>query len=218
MFLPLHALLGFGVLITSAAVAYPGGTWRDPARPGFSFWHNFWCDLLSSPAINGEPNWLGAILARLAFALFAYALFRFWPLAAQRAGVTGAGESTGARLGRFGAFALLAVALVPSATSEIAHGVAVVVSASASLVALGTLLPGLFRRGERSAAMLGVSTLLVALVCLIQYVYQGAFAASGDPGWLAGMQKVTTALLLAFMVRLLIREPSTVQPEPRGHA
>jgi hypothetical protein len=98
---------------------------------------------------------------------------------------------------------LLAVAWVPAATSEVVHGVAVVASAGSSVVAVGLLLPGLVRRGERGAACLGLATLFAAVLCLGQYVYQGC--GGGDATWLAGMQKVTTACLLAFMVQLLVR-------------
>lgn len=199
----LRALLAFGVLITSSALAYPGGTWRERSRPGFSFWHNFWCDLLSTRALDGQPNLLGAGLSRAAFVCFALALFQFWPLVAARA--EPARPSPSARLiGRFGAASLLAVALVPAATSQLLHGIAVVTSAGASLVAVSVLLPGLLRRRERAAALLAVATLAVSLLCLGQYVYQGCLGGGGG-AWLAGMQKIATALLLAFMVQVSMR-------------
>jgi len=193
--------MAFGVLLTSAAVAYPGGTWHEPGRVGFSFWNNFWCDLLSSRALNGEANALGAALARAAFALFAYALHRFWPLAVARAHASGAALHA-TPIGRFGAGCLLAVALVPAASSQVVHGVAVVVSAGTSLVAIGLLLRGLQRSGQVGALQLGSATILVALLCLGQYVHQGC-CGGRDASWLAGMQKITTIFLLAFMVRLL---------------
>lgn len=209
--LVVRALFAFGVLVSTAAVTYPGGTWLRRASVGFSFWNNFWCDLLSTRALNGQSNLLGAVLARAAFACFALALFGFWPLACSLARSTAfdAAHANPERphalargAGRFGALSLLLVAVVPAATSELIHGVAVVVSAGASLAAVSLLLPGLVRCGEHKAAWLAVATLVVFVVCLVDYVSRGAL---GGAAWLAGAQKIATALLLAFMVHVLMR-------------
>jgi hypothetical protein len=200
-------LFAFGALLSAAALAYPGGTWEEPAREGFSFWHNFWCDLLHIEAVNGQSNVLGSGLARLAFLCFAFALYRFWPLAAACAGPQRALQSA-QRLGRFGALTLLAVALIPSAISELVHAIAVVTSAGASLTAVGMLLRPLIRRGERVTAALAAVTVAVALLCLTQYVYQGC-GGGESASWLAGMQKITTFGLLALMVRVLVRTHAT---------
>lgn len=192
-------LLAFGIFITAAAISYPGGTWEDPASIGFSFWHNFWCDLLGTVALNGRPNLRGALLARSAFVCFAVALFRFWPLVVRFAGRSPASVSE--RLGTFGASALMAAALVPAALSQILHGLAVVLSAACSVAAVVPIIPAVWRRGAASAALLGSAAVALAAVCVLQYVYQGF---SGDAaGWLAGMQKITTAFLLAFILQVL---------------
>lgn len=196
-----RALLAFATLISAAALAYPGGTWTEPTRAGFSFWHNFWCDLLSTTAIDGNSNVVGAVLARLSFVCFAFALYRFWPLATAHAQLR---APLARRAGRFGALALLAVALVPSSSSELLHGIAVVSSAGAQVFAVALLIAPLLARGERASALLALCTLSVALLCLAQYVRQGCFD-TGAATWLAGMQKVTTLILLAFMLRVLLR-------------
>jgi hypothetical protein len=199
-----RALFAFGVLVSAAAAVYPGGTWLRRRSPGFSFWNNFWCDLLSTRALNGQDNLLGASLARAAFGCFALALFQFWPLVALRANPER--PHTVARgIGRLGASCLLAVAVVPAATSQLVHGIAVVLSAGASLAAVCLLLPGLVRRREYTAAWLATATLAVFVVCLGQYVSQGVWGGGGG-AWLAGAQKIATALLLAFMVHVLMRE------------
>jgi hypothetical protein len=195
------ALLAFSALISAAALAYPGGTWTEPTREGFSFWHNFWCDLLSTTAIDGRPNVAGALLARLAFVCFAFALYRFWPVAAVHAPRR---APTVRRAGRLGALALLAVAVVPSSTSELLHGIAVVSSAGAQVIAVALLIAPLLARRERASALLALATLSIALLCLAQYVRQGCFETGAAP-WLAGMQKVTTLFLLGFMGRVLLR-------------
>lgn len=197
--LVLRALAVFGLLITSAALVYPGGTWWEPTRRGFSFWHNFWCDLLSTEALDGESNLLGSVLARAAFASFALALLKFWPLAIACAQARS--DHPARTLGKLGALGLLAVALVPASNSQIAHGVAVVSATGASLIAVSMLLPRLQRVGAKVAAGFGFATVLSALVCLAQYVHQGCFGGA-DARWLAGAQKITSGLLIAFMVRL----------------
>lgn len=197
------ALIAFGLLLSCAALSYPGGSFAQPQAADFSFWHNFWCDLLSTHAPNGAPNVLGSTLARLAFACFAYALFRFWPMVAAHTHAAPLARGS-ERLGRFGACALLAVALVPSSHSELVHGVAVVASAGASAGAALLLVRPLWRGGERTSAWLGLLTVALALLCLAQYVRQGLGGHAAT--WLAGMQKITTIGLLALMVHVLARE------------
>lgn len=203
-----RSLFAFGVLISSAAWAYPGGTWRSRASPGFSFWQNFWCDLLSTQALNGQPSWLAAALARAAFACFAFSLYRFWPLAVERAALANPDPAARSappaqKAGQLGAASLLAVALVPAATSQLLHAIAVLLSTGSSLLGVSLLLRGLWRQGERLAALLGLGTLAVSGLCLALYVLQGL--SHTDVAALAGLQKIATALLLAFMVQLLLR-------------
>lgn len=192
----------FGIAITASALTYPGGSWQARHAIGYSFWHNFWCDLLSTRALNGADNLVGSLLSRAAFVAFAVALARFWPLAVALSGPSGAAKRAH-RLGMVGAASLLAVAVVPAASSQLVHGIAVVVSAGCSITGVMLLIRSLARRGERGAASLAGAVALTTLVCLAQYVYQGF--TSDEATWLAGMQKITTAFLLAFMVQLTAR-------------
>lgn len=196
-------LLLFGLLISAAAVVYPGGDWQGRPSLGYSFWHNFWCDLLSARALNGQSNVAGSVLSRLAFACFAMALQRFWPLAIALSGPSAA-ATVAHRLGGLGAVSLLVVAVVPAATSQLIHGVAVVISAGCSIAGVMLLLRGLLRQREHAAASLGGAVALTTIVCLAQYMYQG-FGEHDAASWLAGMQKITTAFLLAFMLQLVSR-------------
>ena len=208
-----RSLLAFGVLITASALSYPGGTWRSRASPGFSFWQNFWCDLLSTEALNGQPSWLAAGLSRAAFACFALALYRFWPLAAERASPA-LPSPVAQRAGKLGAACLLAVALVPAASSQLLHALAVLLSTGGSLFGVSLLLRGLLRQRERMAALLGLATLLISGLCLALYVFQGV--AGTDVRSLAGLQKIATAALLAFMAQLSLRAHSTRPCKPVG--
>jgi hypothetical protein len=194
-------LLGFLGCVLASARLYPGGTWSDPQALGFSFWQNFWCDLLSPVAIGGGDHLLGSFLARAGFACFALCMWRFWPLAAA---FSGNAQSTAwaARLGKAGAVALVGVSLVPSMRSEELHAVLVTLSAGAGIVAALLLLPALWPRTDRLTRLLGTLLVLSSTVTLLQYLRQGITRAN-YADWLAGSQKIASACMLLWMARLL---------------
>jgi len=53
---PIGGILVFACLYAVAANLYPGGSQHDPHAAGFSWRHNYWCNLLTERAINGEMN------------------------------------------------------------------------------------------------------------------------------------------------------------------
>jgi hypothetical protein len=191
----LSAFLG---TIWFATRLYPGGTWFDASSPGFSFWGNFWCDLLHPVSFNGLPNERGMWCAKLAFGLFAAALFRFWPLAARLSECAQVRRSTEA-FGIAGALILLLVTLFSSRSDPLLHAVFVVLSSLLGVLAASVLSLALFRTSNW--LMRGVSLLMIgsALLNLAQYVRQSWGA---EPArWLAGTQKLTTVLLIGFMLQ-----------------
>jgi hypothetical protein len=52
----LVSLAAFWLLHTLAAFRYSGGTWSNPASPGYAFWDNYLCDVATRTALNGSPN------------------------------------------------------------------------------------------------------------------------------------------------------------------
>ena len=56
LFAPIISIGLFLLLYVIAAANYPGGSWLDAKQQGFSFWHNYLCDLLDQYAINGALN------------------------------------------------------------------------------------------------------------------------------------------------------------------
>lgn len=194
------AILLFGFLgsLALSARLYPGGTWFDIDSVGFSFWGNFWCDLLHTPALNGAANERGAHWARIAFWLFAAALLRFWPLAARlspRAGARRWVESSGVA----GALALVLVTLFSSRDDPVLHALFVVTSALLGVLAACVLALSMYARASLATRALALALIASAAVSLVQYLRQGAGAEPAE--WLAGAQKVTTLALLAFMLR-----------------
>jgi hypothetical protein len=195
----------FLITIWLAAYLYPGGTWFDRQSPGFSFWGNFWCDLLHERSFNRLPNTNSLWLARGAFWVFAFALMRFWPLAAQLV------EGDVLRrwivsIGLCGALMLLLVTMFSSRSEPLLHGVFVVSSALLGVIAATVLSLAMFREADRLTRALSLGLISSALFSLGQYVSQGFGAAAAQ--WLAGAQKITTLFLLAFMLRciLLLRQ------------
>lgn len=53
---PTAGFVLFTLLYIIAAALYPGGSEADRATPGFSWLHNYWCDLLETHAENGQIN------------------------------------------------------------------------------------------------------------------------------------------------------------------
>ena len=55
-YLPTISVALFVVLYMISSAYYPGGSYAFPEQEGFSWTYNYWCNLLSKYAINGELN------------------------------------------------------------------------------------------------------------------------------------------------------------------
>jgi membrane-associated HD superfamily phosphohydrolase len=77
LLLPLSGMALFVLLYIIAAINYPGGSWAFIDQNGFSFWHNYLCDLLDEYAINGELN-TARFFARAALAVLCVSLILLW--------------------------------------------------------------------------------------------------------------------------------------------
>jgi len=76
---PLFGTLLFVWLYVLAAFFYPGGSQQDKNAKGFSWMHNYWCNLLNETAMNGQPNTARPI-ALSSLVLLCLALMSFWVL------------------------------------------------------------------------------------------------------------------------------------------
>ena len=54
--IPVYGILAFFILYIVATFYYSGGSQQDMHSIGFSWLHNYWCNLLNDKAINGEVN------------------------------------------------------------------------------------------------------------------------------------------------------------------
>jgi len=76
-FLPFVGMGLFILFYLVAASRYPGGSWADPSQVGFSWRHNYLCDLLDTQALNGELN-VGRYWARVALGVLCAGLLLLW--------------------------------------------------------------------------------------------------------------------------------------------
>lgn len=77
--LPAVGIVLFILLYVAAAILYPGGSDADKFAPGFSWKHNYWCELMNTHAQNGQSN-NGRSLALAAMAVLIISLVSFWLL------------------------------------------------------------------------------------------------------------------------------------------
>jgi len=69
----------FIILYIIAALLYPGGSGTDKTAIGYSWTNNYWCNLLSEKAINGQTNTARPVAVTAMVILF-LSLSTFWIL------------------------------------------------------------------------------------------------------------------------------------------
>jgi len=77
MLIPIVGIIVFLALYIWAATLYPGGSNIDKTSEGFSWLHNYWCDLMGTKAKNGNPNTAQSIALSAMF-LLCMSLVIFW--------------------------------------------------------------------------------------------------------------------------------------------
>jgi hypothetical protein len=78
---PMIGILVFALLYIIATTLYPGGNQANANAIGFSWLHNYWCNLLNEKAINGAVNTARPV-ALIAMMALCIALASFWYLLA----------------------------------------------------------------------------------------------------------------------------------------
>ena len=77
--LPFFGIVIFFLLYLVATFYYPGGNQIDKYATGFSWYQNYWCNLLNEKAINGKPN-TAKPFAMVALMVLSLSLIIFWYL------------------------------------------------------------------------------------------------------------------------------------------
>jgi hypothetical protein len=193
-------VVGFVALSALAAVAYPGGTYCEPAAERYRFLGNYFCDLTAPVTLRGADNRVSANLTRAAFACFALATAPFFWLL----GGLSFRPSLVRALGLVAAFATLGLAWLPSRAGANLHASAVFGATIPGLVAAALGIAGAFRspdrrRAVRLSAWLGAMTFVFAAADVAGYAHAVATDGGCVP-WLPALQKLTALVLLSWML------------------
>lgn len=186
--IPLIGIVLFTGLYGCATVAYPGGSHADVTAPGFSWQHNYWCDLLSDPAKNGSANPARPI-ALTAMLVLCGALTVFWYSVPALFRLS----RTGVRVVQGSGMASM---LVSAFVFTPYHDAVINVASGLGAVALIGTFAGLYRSGQYNLlAMGGIATLLMGVN---QFIYQTGRYLSTLPV----VQKATFVVVLFWVVLL----------------
>jgi hypothetical protein len=193
--LPVASVLAFVVLYLAAAWLYPGGSRVDPTSSGFSWVHNYWCDLLDATTYGGQPNPARPV-ARAAMAILCGGLGVLWMATPRLFRPRRAVRSWVVRIAGVGC------ALVTPWVGMGFHDLAVRVAGALGAIAFGTTLTAL--PGESRALRAGGATVL-ALVAANYFIWETRIGLV----FLAPIQKVVFAGFLAWVVVLALRLRAT---------
>lgn len=166
---PVIGSIVFVLCYVVAAFLYPGGS-QAGAGNGFSWVHNYWCNLLAETAVNGAPNPARPV-AIAGMAVLVTAVMSFWYIYSGHAAL----KKLQQRLIRFaGTASMLAVIFLSSAC----HDTVINISASFGLIAMVAIMKSLhdlgwkklFYAGTGIPVLVGANNLLYYNPDLIAYL------------------------------------------------
>lgn len=181
----------FGLLYLLAAYQYPGGSNADRVAVGFSWQHNYWCDLLSTAGKNGAANSARPI-ALTAMLVLCGSLAVFWWLLPHL-------YSAQTRFVRLSQWAGVLSMFVVLFIGTPYHDIVMNAAGCFGLVALITTFLGLYR--SRLFALVAFGIFCMLLILLNNYVYYSHQLIA----YLPVIQKITFVLFLLWIV-LINRE------------
>lgn len=185
---PLAGILVFVCLYTLAAARYPGGSYAKPGQEGFSFMHNYLCDLLDEEAINGELN-PARFFARWSLGVLCASLLILWYQLPKIF------KSSGWKVFLIRAFGMLSLGTLIF-LAEDTHDRTVRIAGIFGVMALLGFSIELYMAGYRKLFLLAVMNLLIFL--LNYYIYEtGTYRMA-----LPVIQKFTFLLFLLWFILL----------------
>ncbi|MBO9591532.1 MAG: hypothetical protein J7599_01400 [Niabella sp.] len=194
--LPVAGVLLFVLLYIIATFFYPGGSQANKNAPGFSWLHNYWCNLLNNQAVNGQLNpakwWarVGMAVLGATFCIFWWQFFYYTGFSkAARAAITGCGAMAMV-LGMF--------------LSSAAHDVLVILSSVLGFIAMAFTFAGLFRLKWHGLFRLGILNILLVLLNNLCYYTPSLIYL------LPLVQKITFLLFLVWVCLICFRMRSAV--------
>ncbi|WP_375446854.1 hypothetical protein [uncultured Fibrella sp.] len=191
MLVPLLGIGTFLVLFLLATYLYPGGSQADKQAVGFSWLHNYWCNLLNVYAMNGQPN-LARPVALAAMSVLCISLSIFWyflPLLftfSQRGSLLIRSTGIGSMLSALFIFTNF-------------HDLVINIAGFLGLITLTGTFIGLYKCRLIKLLWLGIGCLLLMVVN--NYIYY----TSDSLYYLPLVQKVTFAFVLLWISLLTIQ-------------
>ena len=194
--LPVAGVVCYALLYFIAALLYPGGTHEHPASKGYSWTENYWCNLLSENAINGQPNPASPV-AFFAMVIVCLSVLMFWWLIISFSDL----QSGVKRLLKACALLSMAISIFiftpyHDAVINVAGGFGVIVLIACYYI--------LYKRNDRMLFLYGIFTFLLMVVNNIMY-HGGWFH------WLPVVQKFTIFFFLLWIVLVCIKQKSYLQ-------
>lgn len=191
LLLPVIGICLFVILYFIAAALYPGGSEVNRLAKGFSWKHNYWCDLLETHAENGEQN-TARPMAIIATAVLSISIAAFWYFVP--------------RLFSFKTFlkkiiqyaGIMSMGMLVFLQADF-HDTVINTSGVLGIVAITLTLVGLYKNHSYSLFLLGLFCLF--LFFLNNYIY---YSKNGI-GYLAIIQKISFFLFLLWFFILTIQ-------------
>jgi hypothetical protein len=192
LLIPVLGTAIFVVLYIIATLLYPGGSQADKTATGFSWVHNYWCNLLNEYSINGQYNPAKPV-ALVAMLILCLTLAYFWLLFPRYILM---GKITRFIIQLSGVSAMaISLLLFTAINHDLVTNLASLFGLPATL---GTML-GLYKAKWYGLFLLGLGNL--ALVLLNNYLYYN----EGLIRYLPVIQKVTFTAFLVWICSISIK-------------
>lgn len=198
--LPIGGIVVFLALYAVAAALYPGGSLVDKASPGFSWLHNYWCNLLNVVALNGQPNPARPV-ALLAMGILGTALALLWYLLPK---LFTLGPLYAATIRLAGILAMVFAGFIFTKY----HDLVSTIAGFFGLVAMAGTFAGLYK--ARLRKLLGLGVLCLALLLVNNYVYYTTHFIY----YLPVIQKLTLLLVLTWLSLLNLQLCRAANEQP----
>ena len=188
---PVWGILLFIIFYFLSASAYPGGSDADKTAKGFSWQHNYWCELLANEAQNGQTNTARPI-AIMAMIILAISLIIFW--------YTIPGLFTNKKIvNKTITFTGISSMMVMPLLLTNSHDLVINIAGILGCIAIIGLLANLFRHRLYFLLYLGIFCLLLCV--LNNYVYY-----SNDLlKYLPVIQKISFLIFLLWFILLCVK-------------
>ncbi|MDO1513934.1 hypothetical protein Q2T41_14835 [Maribacter confluentis] len=202
-FLSLLNIILFIIFYVIAAKHYPGGSWLEPDINGFSFWHNYLCDLLDINAINGKQN-EARLYAIVALCFLCTGILFIWSLLPKLFTTNNNIQKLMGGSGYLSLFSILFLVLGY-------HDIVVRIAGIFGLVAFVTCCIELYRTSYVKLFLLGVVCIIIFLCNY--YIYETGITIHILPF----VQKITFILFIVWFIALdltlyqKIRHPDDTQ-------